>query len=127
MSAATLAFRRSTMTKVRSVCRTRNSPVSEFSHIAKDTSSQFGTCRPTKLDKIKNFYNYFHSGTVIGFQPGPAVKPVRRRAADQYSSVSSTAEALANLARASGFCRVPADLGTNETVFSTMFEIVVAL
>ena len=25
------------MTKVRSVCRTRNSPVSEFSHIAKDT------------------------------------------------------------------------------------------
>ena len=37
MSAATLAFRRSTMTKVRSVCRTRNSPVSEFSHIAKDT------------------------------------------------------------------------------------------
>ena len=28
------------MTKVRSVCRTRNSPVSEFSHIAKDTNSQ---------------------------------------------------------------------------------------
>ena len=34
------------MTKVRSVCRTRNSPVWEFSHIAKDTSSQFGTLRP---------------------------------------------------------------------------------
>ena len=39
MSAATLAFRRSTMTKVRSVCRTRNSPVSELPHIAKDTRS----------------------------------------------------------------------------------------
>ena len=35
------------MTKVRSVCRTRNSPVWEFSHIAKDTSSQFGMPRPT--------------------------------------------------------------------------------
>ena len=43
MSAATLAFRRPTMTKVRSVCRTRNSPVWEFSHIAKDT-------RPTQGD-----------------------------------------------------------------------------
>ena len=47
------------MTKVRSVCRTRNSPVWEFSHIAKDTSSQYSTLRPTNLPSPRHHCDWF--------------------------------------------------------------------
>ena len=65
------------MTKVRSVCRTRNSPVWEFSHIAKDTSSQFSLVRPTTLDKIKNFPLELQVGTIV--QPDRLGPPKSQR------------------------------------------------
>ena len=58
------------MTKVRSVCRTRNSPVWEFSHIAKNTSSQYGTLWPTTA-----YGRYHHLRDVAG-QPVDAPRPL---------------------------------------------------
>ena len=72
-------------------------------------SSQFGTCRPTKLDKIKNLFHHLHFGSVTGHSLCSAGGNGRR----ETNSQSKDGVSKGSRWRSGGFCFERAADGTN--------------
>ena len=57
-----------------------------FAYSSIGGNTTWNPVKPTKLDKIKILYCYFHPDTVISLLPSSTVNPAERRAVSQSSS-----------------------------------------